>query len=172
MTATTAEYSVPGTNRRNALDVYVVGVIGLATALLAITLVSDVTDADPRARWLPIGLFVVLLVLGETRTWFQFGDGGEVTPSWAFAFSIVLLGAPTVAAVAIGGCTLLVDLNDRRGWQKSLFNVAQVIVSLTAGALVLRSFGVIGPMTASGSIDVTEAIGVMAAGAIVFVTNG
>lgn len=157
--------------RRNALDVYVIVISGLAVALMAITVAADLHDTDTSARWLPIGLFVVLLVLGETRTWFRFGDGGEVTPGWAFAFSIVLLGSPTVAAVAIGGCTLFIDLVDRRGLQKSSFNVAQVMVSLTAGALLLRPFGIDGPMTASGSIAVKEAIGVMVAGAVVFFTN-
>lgn len=157
--------------RRNALDVYVALVIGLACCLLAITIAVDLTDADTHARWIPIGLFVVLLVLGETRTWFKFGDGGEVTPGWAFAFSIVLLGSPTVAAIAIGACTLAVDLHDRRGWQKSAFNSAQVVVSLTVGALLLRPFGVVGPISASGSVSAREAIGVMVAGAAVFITN-
>lgn len=157
---------------RNALDVYVTCVIGLAVAMATVTVAADVTDGDRAARWLPIGLFVVFLVVGETRTWFQFEDGGEVTPGWAFAFSIVLLGSPTAAMFAIGGCTLLVDLIDRRGWQKSMFNAAQVMVSLAAGALLLRPFGVTGPLTASGSITVKAAVGVMVAGLVVFVTNG
>jgi diguanylate cyclase (GGDEF)-like protein len=67
---------------------------------------------------------------------------------------------------------LLVDLIDRRGPQKALFNTAQVVASLALGALLLRPFGVDGPITSSGSIAVTQAIGVMIAGAVVFVTNG
>jgi diguanylate cyclase (GGDEF)-like protein len=158
--------------RRNPLEVYITCVIGLAAAMAIITIAAEITDGDRSARWPPIALCVVLLGIGESRTWFRFGDGAEVTPGWTFAFSIVLLGSPSVAMVAIAGSTLLVDLVGRRGWQKSMFNVAQVVVSLTAGALLLRPFGVIGPLTANGSITLEAAIGVMVAATVVFVTNG
>ena len=118
-------------------------------------------------------IFTGLLFIGETRNaWFRFGDGGEVTPGWAFAFSIVLIGSPFVAIVAMAACTLFVDLRESKSANRVIFNIAQITASLAAGSLTLRLFGLTSPLTDSGSPSSGFALAVLVAGALVFILNG
>jgi diguanylate cyclase (GGDEF)-like protein len=114
-----------------------------------------------------------LLFIGETRTkWFRFGDGGQVTPGWAFAFSIVLLGAPLVAIAAMAACTLFVDVRDRKSITKIVFNAGQISASLAAGAIVLQLLDLGTAITDAGHLSVRWGIGIVVSGALVFTANG
>ena len=127
----------------------------------------------PSSKIVYIALFCVLLFVGETRSnWFRFADGGEVTPGWAFAFGIVLFGAPIVAILAMAGCTMYVDLHDRKPLTKVAFNTAQITTSLAAGALVLQLFGLGSPITDVDRLSYRWGAGILLAGAVVFTLNG
>ncbi len=120
-----------------------------------------------------VAIFCALLFVGETRSrWFRFGDGGEVTPGWAFAFAIVLLGSPIVAIVAMTACTVFVDLRGRKNGAKVLFNAAQITASLAAGAVLLQLVGLRSPFTDGSRPSYRWAIGILLAATLVFVANG
>jgi diguanylate cyclase len=162
---------LPDNNR--VLKAYVFGVIAIAALAVAAVVTTDLLDANSAAMWPHIAVFTALLVIGETRrSWFRFNDGGEVSPGWAFAFGIVLFGSPTVAIIAIAAATLAADVTERKPALKMAFNIGQVSLSLGAGALLLRLFGVDGPLTQYRSISPNAAIGVMVSGTVVFVLNG
>ena len=86
------------------VDLYVASVAAVALALTGWVFYLQRDNIVPPSKGIYVAIFCVLLFIGETRTkWFRFGDGGEVTPGWAFAFSIVLLGSPVIAIAADGG---------------------------------------------------------------------
>jgi diguanylate cyclase len=152
---------------------YVSGVIALAVAMVIVVVFADLGDTNHRAMWPHIVVFAVLLFIGETRrSWFRFHDGGEVSPGWAFAFGIVLLGSPTAAVAAIAFSALVADLAERKDAIKIAFNAGQITLSLALGSLLLRAFGVTGPITQYNSISPKAAIGIMISGTAVFVING
>ena len=68
--------------------VVIVAIAALASLVLLVTV--DVRYGEyQEVNWLAFALFSVLLFLGETRPtlWMRFGEGGEVTPGWAFAYA-------------------------------------------------------------------------------------
>lgn len=152
------------------LYVSVVAVVAIVLTTLAF---GSSEHVFPASQGTYVAIFCGLLFLSESRTkWFQFGDGGRVTPGWAFAFSILLLGAPIVAIGAMAACTLYLDVRDRKSLTKIVFNTAQITTALAAGSLVLRLFGVRGPITDAGQLSYRWGIGILASGALVFATNG
>jgi diguanylate cyclase (GGDEF)-like protein len=155
------------------VDAFVAIVAVVALALTGLVYVLQHGEVLPRSKFVYVVVFCALLFIGEARTkWFRFGDGGEVTPGWAFAFSIVLLGAPVVAIAAMAVCTLYVDLRDRKSLTKIVFNAAQITAALAAGALVLLLFGLRAPITDAGRLSYRWGIGIVVAGALVFIANG
>jgi diguanylate cyclase len=155
------------------VDAYVATVAVVAVALTILVFVLSEDGIVPPSKGIYVAIFCGLLFIGESRTrWFRFGDGGQVTPGWAFAFSIVLLGAPVVALAAMAACTLFVDLRDRKTVTKIVFNAAQITASLAAGAVVLQLLGLGTPITDAGRLSYRWGIGIVVAGALVFIANG
>ena len=160
-------------SRHRLVDAFVVSVAVVAITLTSLVYALGTHGIIPPSKAVYVVIFCALLFIGETRTkWFRFGDGGQVTPGWAFAFSIVLLGAPIVAIAAMAACTLYVDLRDRKSLTKIVFNAAQITASLAAGALVLQLLGLGSPITDAGRLSYRWGIGIVVAGALVFTANG
>lgn len=158
--------------RNGWLDAYI-GAVALVAAGLTAVVWSKQASFVADGKLTYVCIFSVLLFVGETRgAWFRFGDGGEVSPGWAFAFSIVLLGSPVVAIGAMAVCTIYVDLHERKTASKVVFNVVQITASLAAGAVVLQLFGLTKPLTESGTPSTGFALAMLLAGALVFTTNG
>ena len=157
---------------QQVLNAYIALVAVVALWLTTLVWVLEEAIVAP-GKGVYVAIFIVLLFVGETRTkWFRFGDGGEVTPGWAFAFAIVLLGSPVIAIVAMTGCTVFVDLRDRKAASKVLFNAAQITASLAAGAMMLQLIGLRTPLTDDGRPSYRWAIGIVVAGVLVFISNG
>ena len=117
-------------------------VAAVAVALTGVVYALGEHDARPAVEGhLRRHLLRLAVHRRDPHKWFRFGDGGQVTPGWAFAFSIVLLGAPLVAIAAMAACTLFVDVRDRKSITKVVFNAAQITASLAAGAIVLQLLG-------------------------------
>jgi diguanylate cyclase (GGDEF)-like protein len=154
------------------VDLYVALVAVAAAGLtVAVTIIGDAIVPHGKGTYLAI--FCILLFIGESRPKFlRFVDGGQVTPGWAFAFSIVLLGAPFVAIVAMAGCTLYLDARERKPLTKVVFNTAQITASLAAGALVLQLLGLRDPIIDVAPLSIRWAIGIVLAGGLVFIANG
>ncbi len=160
-------------SRHRLVDAFVASVAIVAIALTSLVFALGPNGVIPPSKAVYVIIFCALLFIGETRTmWFRFGDGGQVTPGWAFAFSIVLLGAPIIAIAAMAACTLYVDLRDRKSLTKIVFNAAQITASLAAGALVLALMGLGSPITDAGRLSYRWGIGIVVAGALVFIANG
>jgi diguanylate cyclase len=155
------------------IDVYVAVVALVAGALASAVYALQPSGLVPHGKGIYVVVFCALLLIGETRTkWFYFGEGGEVTPGWAFAYSIVLLGSPTMALMAMAVCTLFVDIRSRKQLAKIVFNVAQITASLAAGALVLQLLGLRYPITDAGKLSFRWGLGIFLSGALVFTANG
>jgi len=158
--------------RNRWLDAYIGAVALLAIGLAVLVWDRQVSAVAP-GQLTYVCVFAALLMIGETRSaWFRFGDGGEVTPGWAFAFSIVLLGSPLIAIGSMALCTIIVDLRDRKPANRVIFNTGQITASLASGALVLQLFGLTEPLTASGPPSSGFAFAMLLAGALVFTANG
>ena len=160
-------------SRHRLVDIYVTAVAVAAVVLTILVYALSKQAIVPPSKGLYIGIFCGLLFIGETRTkWFRFGDGGQVTPGWAFAFSIVLLGSPLVAMAAMAACTLFVDIRDHKSLAKIVFNAAQITTSLAAGAIVLQLLGLDSPITDAGKLSYRWGIGIVVSGGLVFIANG
>jgi diguanylate cyclase (GGDEF)-like protein len=160
-------------SRHRLVDAFVASVAVVAVALTSLVFALGPNGVIPPSKAVYVVIFCALLFIGETRTmWFRFGDGGQVSPGWAFAFSIVLLGAPLIAIAAMATCTLYVDLRDRKSLTKTVFNASQITASLAAGALVLELLGLGSPITDAGRLSYRWGIGIVLAGALVFIANG
>jgi diguanylate cyclase (GGDEF)-like protein len=160
-------------SKHRGVDVFVGSVALIAIALTFLVYLNGDNSIVPPSKGVYVAIFCGLLFIGETRTkWFRFGDGGQVTPGWAFAFSIVLLGAPVVAIAAMAACTLFVDVRDHKSTTKIVFNAAQITASLAAGALVLEVLGLGTPITDAGRLSLRWGVGIVVAGALVFTANG
>ena len=158
---------------RTKVDNFVALVAIGAVVLTGIIVARHLNPIIPQSKVTYVAIFSLLLFLGETRSnWFRFADGGEVTPGWAFAFGIVLLGAPVVAIGAMAFCTLFVDLRDGKPRTKVIFNTAQITTSLATGALVLNLMGLTRPLTDVGKLSYRWGFGILLAGGIVFTVNG
>ncbi len=167
-----ADNSSIRTARNGWLDAYI-GAVALVAAVLTVAVWNKQASFVADGKLTYVCIFSVLLFVGETRgAWFRFGDGGEVSPGWAFAFSIVLLGSPVVAIGAMAVCTIFVDLRERKSASRVVFNVGQITASLAAGALVLQLFGLTKPLTESGTPSSGFALAMLLAGALVFTANG
>ncbi len=154
------------------VDLYV-AVVALAAVTLTLIVSSNGGALVPHGQATYVIIFCVLLFIGESRPKFlRFVDAGQVTPGWAFAFSIVLLGAPVVAVAAMAACTLYLDLRDRKSLTKIVFNTAQISASLAAGALVLQLFGLRKPITEVVPLSAHWGVGIVLAGGLVFIANG
>ena len=165
--------SINQDSRHKLVDGYIAIVAVVALGLTGLIYILQDGRIVPPSKLVYIAVFCGLLFIGEARTkWFRFGDGGEVTPGWAFAFSIVLLGSPIVAIAAMAACTLYVDLRDHKSLTKVIFNAAQITASLAAGALVLLAFGLRSPITDAGRLSYRWGIGILVAGGLVFTANG
>jgi len=159
-------------SRFGLVDLYVAFVAVLALGLSALVYFNDEVVV-PHSKLTYVVIFCVLLFIGESRPKFlRFVDGGQVTPGWAFAFSIVLLGAPLIAIAAMSACTLYLDIRDHKALTKVIFNTAQITASLAAGALVLQALGLHEAITDAGPLSYRWALGIVLAGVLVFIANG
>ncbi len=162
-------------NRQHKYVVAYIGVVAVAAvALFAHLLQLDLRHGYDDVNWLAFGLFSILLFLGETRPsmWMRFGDGGEVTPGWAFAYALLLLGSPAGAVGVMVLTNCYVDLKHRKGALKIVFNAAQIAAALSAGGVILHSFGVHGGITSDGHIPISGGLGIVLGGMSVFILNG
>jgi diguanylate cyclase (GGDEF)-like protein len=143
--------------------------------VLAYQLLRTGADLVPaHGSWVPVVLFSALLFLGETqpRLWMRWGDEGEVTPGWAFAYALVLVGTPIGAIVVMALTNLYIDSRHGKGALKILFNVSQVVVSLSVSGLILHAFGVEHGILGVSELPIEYAIGILLAGTATFISNG
>ncbi len=160
--------------RDRSVAVYIGIVTVLATITTATLVRVELVGQSTNVNWIAFGLFSILLFVGETKTalWMRFGNGGEVTPGYAFAYALALLGSPAGAVAVMALTSAYVDIKSRKPFRKILFNVADISLALSTGGLVLHVFGIGGAITDRGSIPLMWGVGILAGGIMVFVLNG
>ncbi len=163
-------------NRRRMRNVKAfISFVALAAVVsMSLLVYSDLHHGYGGVNWLAFGLFSVLLFLGETRPsmWMRFGEGGEVTPGWAFAYALLLLGSPAGAVAVMVLTNLYVDVRHDKGLLKIAFNASQIAVALSIGGLILHAFGVHGRLSFASPIPISAGIGIVIGGIAVFTING
>jgi diguanylate cyclase len=170
--------SHPGTRllaavRRRAVGLFVTAVTLLTAIVVALVAQIEFELDHSEVNWWAFGVFAVLLVIAETRPSFtlRFGQGGEITPGWAFAFALLLLGSPLSAVASCAVASVSSDMLVRKSFVKVLFNAAQVSLSLGLGALVLHAADLSGPLLSHRDITFMQSFGMIAAGLAVLVTS-
>ncbi len=126
------------------LTMYVASVVVAGTGLaaeLGRRLSVDSLRTGHAAAFL---VLAVLLIVGELRTipWLSLDEGGEVTPTWTFAYALVLVGPVPAAVLTMMVASALGDLVNRKPLYRVAFNASQVALCLAAGGFVLQLFGV------------------------------
>jgi diguanylate cyclase (GGDEF)-like protein len=146
----------PGFTGYTALVVLAAGI------LLAAGLPGDAgLPLDDWRLW----LFAALVLAGERLPIrVPRGDGQDwVTISVTFAFAALLVFGPLAAVVLYAGATLLVDVVDRVGRAKALFNAGQYTLTIGAAALTLSVLGHPAPVG-----DLAAALPAVAAAGLAF----
>ncbi len=156
-----------------ALSAYVALVVVGAAAVLVAAL-ADIPAAElagprPMLFW----LFASLLLITELRPipWLTRG-GTQVTASWTFACSLLLLAPAGGALLAMATASALGDLRGRKALSRVAFNAGQVTLSMAAGAAALE---LLAPERLLLRADVPlESYLLVAAlaGGLVFIVNG
>ena len=152
-----------------------VGCVVLAAALLVYQLVlADLRYGFEGVNWLTFALVSGLLVLGETHPGMamRFGESGEVTPGWTFAYALVLFGCPSGAVGVMVLTTVYVGIRERKGLLKIAFNVGQIAVALSLGGLTLHGLGVHQGITLDAELPIRGGFGIVLGAVAVFLVNG
>jgi diguanylate cyclase (GGDEF)-like protein len=155
------------------LDRYVAVVgVGALSACVATAWIDRTWWSDP-VDWTLFALFAGLLLLGELEnvSWLRLHDGGEVTPGWAFAFALLLLGAPTGAIAMMVVGSALPDLLQRKEPRRILFNAGQMVIALFGATVVLTFTGHHRPLELDVAFSAGWGLAILGGAAAIFVTN-
>jgi diguanylate cyclase (GGDEF)-like protein len=90
-----------------------------------------------------LAIFAACCLFTELRPlrWLGLEENGQVTASWTFMMASLLI-APPLTAVAIAAAVVLVgEVASRKAFVKVLFNLAEIVVSLSLAAAVLDAAG-------------------------------
>ncbi len=161
-------------NRDRPILLFVCGVALTAIVVTVILVAVQPSFFFSQSEWTVFGLFATLMALGETQPSFamRFGDNGEVSPGWTFAFALMLFGMPVGALIVMVSANLFVDLRLRNPARMVIFNASQIAMALSSGALVLQLFGLRGSMTRLDTIPLNWGLGILAAASTVLILNG
>ncbi len=169
----TTDSSSTNTTTDRRVGFFVAGV-AVAAGFVTVAVTWTELNADHSAvNWWSVAIFAALLIVAETRPNFalRFGNSGMITPGWAFAFALLLVGTPVVAVATCAGATLVADKVGKRSMVKTVFNVAQVSLALGLGALVLEAAGLGGAALGSGEVSFLQSLGLFASGCVVLLTS-
>ena len=161
-----------GLGRR--IDAFIVSIAVLAITATALVAYFEFSHGLSVEEPILFALVAGVLVVTECRstTVLQHTTGGVVTPSWAFSFTLMLLGSPTGAIAVMAVATVLADLLSGRPAFKIVFNATQIALSLALGGLVLFACGIRGPLFAEVTLSTDRAIAMILSGSVVFLSNG
>ena len=119
-----------------------------------------------------IVMAILLLVCERVpATWIRFGPIGIVTPSWMFAFALLLLGSPSLAVtIAVIGATMH-SLSTTPSVLAVVAKVGSTSLSLATGGLLLYAFGVEGPITQHDAVPWEWAVAIVVTGVTILLLN-
>jgi diguanylate cyclase len=177
MTDTDTSVAEPDARRSSDrhVDVFIALIVVVTVAAVVLTAVIEFSNGiSPDINWPLYALFAVLLFGCETAStsWMRMANGGLVTMSWTFAFSLALLGSPTGAIAALAFTTFVGEIASKHDLRRVLFNTSQVSLALAFGGLTLFAFGIDRPLTGDGAIPIISGFAILCSGLVVFITNG
>jgi diguanylate cyclase (GGDEF)-like protein len=152
------------------------GYIALASvAALALIIAWTIHGQLRISRPMLTATFVVLLFIGELLPlhWKTLDENGAITTSWSFALALLLLERPLIAVLAIVIASVAADRIHRLHWTKSVFNAAQLSLSVGAAGVVLMVTGQReGLFAADQSVSVGLIASILLAGLVLLLVNG
>jgi len=155
------------------LRAYMVGVIIAAAGVFAASVAIDLSVGSAGVDWVLFGVVAGLLFVMDfaASNRLRLGRNGSfVTPTCGLSFALLLMGSAIGALLVVGITTLAGQIIQRRQPLRLAFNVAQLVLSLGSGALVLFAFGVRGPLF-DGGLEVVEWIAMVTSAIVVLVGN-
>jgi diguanylate cyclase (GGDEF)-like protein len=160
-------------SRSNAVRSFVVATCVLAALLAGVVALVDVRYWHGSLNWAAIATILALYLVGEVFSvgWLGRRGGGEVTPGWAFAYTLLLLGSPSVAIAATAVATVLPDIVRRKGLLRGAFNVGQTVISMSSACLLLTVVGCTKPLSVSSDVNMVWLVTIALAGVLIFVVN-
>lgn len=156
------------------VDAYIAAIALVSIACCVTVATIESAAGHGNVNWILFAIITALLIFSEAKatSWLSFGNAGTVTPSWTFSFSLMLLGSPTGAILAMGCASLIADLLARKSLVKIVFNTTQICLSLAVGGLILLAFGIHGPLFTDSPLSTERALAMLLSGAVVFLVNG
>ncbi len=151
---------------------YVGAVVVLAAAGLLYDSFSSgryLLGHDPVAFWLFAACALVTEML--PLRWLAYENSGEVTGSWTFVMAMLLIASPIAAVGATAILFLLADLRSSKSPLKLVFNVADIVLSLSLGAVILGVAGQATQLQHGGQPDLAWFPVAALAFAVVFASN-
>ncbi|MEM9135203.1 MAG: EAL domain-containing protein [Actinomycetota bacterium] len=116
-------------------------------------------------------VFVFLLFATELQPVPSLTDDTELTASWAFAFTLLLISPIAGSVVAVMATSIANDLLGRKRIDRMLFNAAQFALSLVGGGLAGYLIADIDSVADGGPVTVRWLVGVLVACAVGFGAN-
>ncbi len=144
----------------------------LAALLVVVAAVAGLQGASPIGDHAPaFAVFAVLLLAAELRPMPSLTDDTELTASWAFAFTLLLIAPLAGALIAVGLAPLASDLHKRKRIDRTAFNVAQFVLSLAFGAAVGSMIDDLARVANGDSVSLRWLVAVFAACVAGFAAN-
>lgn len=167
------EPPTPGGRWREIALLAYLALVALVALALTVWTIRTESGASRDLNLPAIALFALLLFLSTSKNahWLRIGPGGEVTPGWAFAFALVLLGSTSSAIIVMALTMAYSDIRGHQPPRRIIFNVAQVALSAALGGLVLHAFDADGVLAGASELSLTSAIAIVASGVTILVAN-
>ncbi|HWE54689.1 MAG TPA: EAL domain-containing protein [Acidimicrobiales bacterium] len=158
---------------RRSVAVYIVVLAVLATIGAGFdafgSLGHDLLGSNPGAVWLLAGCALVTEML--PLRWLAFENRGDVTASWTFLMAMLLMASPIVAVALSAGLFLVADLRAGKPMVKVVFNVSNITVAVSLGAVILEGTGQAGALQHPGPPGLPWFAATVAAFLVVFAVN-
>jgi len=125
------------------------------------------------ANWTVFAVIAGLMLICERipATWIRIGPAGTVTPTWMFAYSLMLLGSPAAAVgIALVAATMHAVTNST-GSAATVTGVGGAAISLATAGLVLMAMGVHGSITLHDTVPWDWALAIVIAGFSIITCN-
>jgi diguanylate cyclase (GGDEF)-like protein len=121
--------------------VYAVIAIGLLVIIRALSQADMSQPFGPKV--LIFAVFAALHAIGEARPirWFTGREDLEITASWTFSLGLLFVAPLGAALVVVGTVSLVLELSRHKPLVRVLFNIAQITISLAAGASLMQLAG-------------------------------
>ncbi len=120
-----------------------------------------------------LAVFAACCLFTELRPlrWLGLEENGQVTASWTFMMALLLI-APPVTAVTIATTVVLIgEVASRKAFVKVLFNLAEIVVTLSLAAAVLDVTGQGQTLRLHATPSIVWFPAFLLAGAIIFVVS-